>query len=117
MLLGAVRVPSAYIGPVLDITTAARASEEARPSTSSSIIAPPNLTSMVTFISHANSYIPLSASLTAFETLGNKGWNWELLKKYYLKSERFVEPKVKADTMAYDLKEHGKDGKRCQNLK
>jgi len=46
----------------------------------------------------------------AIERLGNKGWNFDLLKKYHLKSERFVEPKVKHEAMSYDLEQHGTDG-------
>ena len=49
-------------------------------------------------------------SFTAFEKLGNPGWNWDLLKKYYIKQESFVPPKDKAETMSFDLKEHGSDG-------
>jgi hypothetical protein len=53
----------------------------------------------------AHTYIPV-----AFEKLGNPGWNWNLLKQYYRKAEKFLEPEVKADTMSYDLKEHGDHG-------
>ena len=52
----------------------------------------------------------LIAHYKAFEELGNKGWNWERLKKYYTKVEQFIEPKVKDDTMRFDLREHGLEG-------
>ncbi|THH14920.1 hypothetical protein EW146_g5484 [Bondarzewia mesenterica] len=46
----------------------------------------------------------------AFEELGNPGWNWDLLKKYYMKCEHFIPPGKKEDTTSFDLKEHGVDG-------
>jgi hypothetical protein len=46
----------------------------------------------------------------AFERLGNKGWNWEALKKYYSKVEQFIQPEVKEDTMTFDVREHGLEG-------
>lgn len=52
----------------------------------------------------------LIAHYKAFEKLGNKGWNWERLKKYYTKAEKFIQPKVKDDTMRFDLREHGLEG-------
>jgi len=52
----------------------------------------------------------LSVPSKAFEELGNTGWNWETLKKYYNKVERFILPEVKDDTMRFDLREHGLGG-------
>jgi hypothetical protein len=49
----------------------------------------------------------------AFEELGNKGWNWERLRKYYTKMEQFIQPKVKDDTIRFDLREHGLEGTSC----
>lgn len=49
--------------------------------------------------------------LTAFEELGNPGWNWDLLKKYYMKVETFVPPSNKTEVMSYDLKDRGSNGK------
>ncbi|KAI0280314.1 alcohol oxidase, partial [Russula aff. rugulosa BPL654] len=53
---------------------------------------------------------PSTTDIDAFEKLGNNGWNWERLKKYYTKAEQFIQPKVKEDTMRFDLREHGLDG-------
>ena len=47
---------------------------------------------------------------TAFEKLGNKGWNWETLKAYYKKAERFLPPDVKDDVTSFDVQEHGLEG-------
>jgi hypothetical protein len=49
----------------------------------------------------------------AFERLGNKGWNWKTLKKYYHKVERFILPEVKDDAMRFDAREHGFGGMSC----
>lgn len=46
----------------------------------------------------------------AFEKLGNKGWNWETLKAYYKKVERFLPPDAKDDVTNFDVREHGVDG-------
>jgi hypothetical protein len=46
----------------------------------------------------------------AFEKLGNKGWNWETLKAYYKKVERFLPPDVKDDVTSFDVREHGLEG-------
>ncbi|THH20178.1 hypothetical protein EW146_g1129 [Bondarzewia mesenterica] len=53
---------------------------------------------------------PAKSDIDAFEELGNPGWNWDLLKKYYMKCERFIPPEKQEDTMSFDLKEHGVDG-------
>ncbi|KAJ7141629.1 alcohol oxidase [Mycena filopes] len=53
---------------------------------------------------------PAASDIDAFETLGNPGWNWKLLKKYYSKAESFVLPAEKHDTMEFDVREHGTDG-------
>ncbi|KAH9483223.1 GMC oxidoreductase family protein Mala s 12 [Psilocybe cubensis] len=55
-------------------------------------------------------HMPTVSDLDAFEKLGNSGWNWDLIKKYQKKSERFVPPAVKTETMNYDLSVHGTDG-------
>ncbi|PPQ82838.1 LOW QUALITY PROTEIN: hypothetical protein CVT25_009213 [Psilocybe cyanescens] len=55
-------------------------------------------------------HMPSVSDLDAFEKLGNAGWNWDLVKKYQMKSERFVPPPVKEETMSYDLSVHGTDG-------
>jgi choline dehydrogenase-like flavoprotein len=47
---------------------------------------------------------------TAFEELGNQGWNWELLKKYYMKAEKFISPKAKTEVMRFDLNHRGREG-------
>jgi len=57
--------------------------------------------------------MPLFIRYKAFEKLGNKGWNWETLKKYYHKVEQFVLPEVKDDTMRFDVREHGFGGTSC----
>lgn len=52
------------------------------------------------------------AQVDAWETIGNKGWNWESLLPYYKKSERVQVPD--ADQLAggatYDAAFHGTDG-------
>ncbi|KAJ7227280.1 alcohol oxidase [Mycena pura] len=55
---------------------------------------------------------PPRSDIDAFEILGNAGWNWDLLKRYYAKSERFIQPLEKHDTMTYDsdLSHHGTKG-------
>ncbi|KAJ7491787.1 alcohol oxidase [Mycena galericulata] len=53
---------------------------------------------------------PPKSDIDAFEKLGNKGWNWDLLKKYYLKAEKFIAPTEKHATMSFDSKERGADG-------
>ncbi|KAJ7199539.1 alcohol oxidase [Mycena rebaudengoi] len=53
---------------------------------------------------------PANSDIDAFEELGNAGWNWDLLKKYYMKAEHFIAPLEKIDTMSYDLNERGSDG-------
>ncbi|KAI0248897.1 alcohol oxidase [Lactifluus subvellereus] len=53
---------------------------------------------------------PSAADIDAFEKLGNKGWNWKMLKKYYTKQERFSPPEVRDDTMCFDVREHGLEG-------
>jgi hypothetical protein len=48
--------------------------------------------------------------MTAFEKLGNKGWNWETLKTYYKKVERLLPPNVKDGVATFDVREHGLEG-------
>ncbi|KAI0043713.1 GMC oxidoreductase [Auriscalpium vulgare] len=55
-------------------------------------------------------HLPAKSDIDAFEELGNAGWNWDLLKKYYKKSERFIPPKVTIEAMNYRLEDHGTDG-------
>ncbi|KAI0283502.1 alcohol oxidase [Russula brevipes] len=53
---------------------------------------------------------PSATDIDAFEKLGNKGWNWETLKKYCTKVEQFHLPEMKDDTMRFDTREHGLEG-------
>ncbi|KAH9988154.1 alcohol oxidase [Russula vinacea] len=53
---------------------------------------------------------PAAPDINAFEKLGNKGWNWETLKRYYTKVEKFLVPEVKDDTVKFDVREHGLKG-------
>ncbi|KAI0066612.1 alcohol oxidase [Artomyces pyxidatus] len=53
---------------------------------------------------------PAKSDIDAFEELGNPGWNWDLLKKYYMKVETFVPPSNKTEVMSYDLKDRGSNG-------
>ncbi|KAF9475232.1 alcohol oxidase [Pholiota conissans] len=53
---------------------------------------------------------PSKENIDAFERLGNLGWNWDLLKRYYDKSSGFVPPAVKRDEISYDLKQRNADG-------
>lgn len=69
-----------------------------------------NGTSSAKVMSKATVSHTLITHYKAFEKLGNKGWNWERLKRYYIKAEQFIQPKVKDDTMRYDLREHGLEG-------
>ncbi|KAI0306213.1 hypothetical protein B0F90DRAFT_1808660 [Multifurca ochricompacta] len=46
----------------------------------------------------------------AFEELGNKGWNWKTLEKYYKRVERFLPPNEKHHMLDFDLHEHGLEG-------
>lgn len=55
-------------------------------------------------------HLPSAADIDAFEKLGNKGWNWETLKKYYNRVEKFVPPEVKDDMVRFDVREHGHEG-------
>lgn len=87
----------------------ARALEEVPESTFSNIITLQNRTSTVRHLTYVYSS-NISFYDLAFESLGNPGWNWDLLKKYQKKSERFIPPAVKEETMSYDLAEHGTDG-------
>ncbi|KAJ7092287.1 alcohol oxidase [Mycena belliarum] len=53
---------------------------------------------------------PAKSDIDAFETLGNAGWNWDLLQKYYAKAETFIPPSVDHDTMKFDLNARGSEG-------
>ncbi|KAJ7708735.1 GMC oxidoreductase [Mycena rosella] len=53
---------------------------------------------------------PAKSDIDSFGELGNDGWNWDLLEQYYSKSERFIQPLEKTDTMSYDLAHHGTKG-------
>ncbi|KAF9540498.1 alcohol oxidase [Agrocybe pediades] len=55
-------------------------------------------------------HIPARGDIDAFERLGNRGWNWDLFKKYHMRSEHFIEPTVKHEAMSYDLAQHGTHG-------
>ncbi|KAF7371074.1 Alcohol oxidase [Mycena sanguinolenta] len=50
---------------------------------------------------------PAKSDIDAFEELGNPGWNWELLGRYYTKSEHFIEPVENREVMATDCAHHG----------
>ncbi|KAJ6470163.1 alcohol oxidase, partial [Mycena vulgaris] len=53
---------------------------------------------------------PARSDIDAFEELGNVGWNWDLLERYYAKSEHFIEPVVKSEAMSHDVVHHGMNG-------
>ncbi|KAF7345426.1 Alcohol oxidase [Mycena venus] len=53
---------------------------------------------------------PARSDIDALGELGNQGWNWELLEPYYAKSERFILPVEKNNTLTYDVAHHGLDG-------
>ncbi|KAJ7663869.1 alcohol oxidase [Mycena polygramma] len=53
---------------------------------------------------------PSKSDIDAFGELGNKGWNWELLDRYYSKSEQFIQPVKNRETLNYALDHHGMDG-------
>ncbi|KAF9265669.1 alcohol oxidase [Marasmius fiardii PR-910] len=53
---------------------------------------------------------PAKSDIDAFEQLGNTGWNWNLLERYYAKTETFLEPVDKSECLRYDSSKHGKDG-------
>ncbi|KAF8486327.1 alcohol oxidase [Russula ochroleuca] len=55
-------------------------------------------------------HLPAATDINAFEKLGNKGWSWETLKRYYTKVEKFLVPEVKDDTVRFDVREHGIEG-------
>lgn len=50
--------------------------------------------------------------IDAWETIGNKGWNWDSLFPYYKKSERFQHPTVAqtASGASYAAQFHGETG-------
>ncbi|KUJ14082.1 alcohol oxidase [Mollisia scopiformis] len=50
--------------------------------------------------------------INAWETLGNKGWDWDSLLPYYLKSENFEIPAAFqiTDGVTYDPADHGESG-------
>ncbi|KAI9507317.1 alcohol oxidase [Russula earlei] len=62
-------------------------------------------------------HLPSATDIDAFEKLGNKGWNWETLKRYYTKVEKFLYPQVKDDIMRFDVREHGFAGDVSRTLK
>ncbi|KAJ7488067.1 alcohol oxidase [Mycena latifolia] len=53
---------------------------------------------------------PAKTDIDAFEKLGNAGWNWDLLKKYYMKAETFIAPASTPATISFDINERGSDG-------
>ncbi|KAJ6580893.1 alcohol oxidase [Mycena capillaripes] len=53
---------------------------------------------------------PAKSDIDAFGELGNAGWNWELLKPYYVKAEHFIQPVEERETINYDLAHHGMNG-------
>ncbi|KAJ7302932.1 alcohol oxidase [Mycena albidolilacea] len=50
---------------------------------------------------------PSKSDIDAIGELGNSGWNWELLERYYSKSEQFIQPVEKDEILSYDLAPHG----------
>ncbi|EIM79982.1 alcohol oxidase [Stereum hirsutum FP-91666 SS1] len=81
------------------------------------LVVAPKSTSFSTTVPHS----PTSTRL-AWEKLGNPGWNWDLLKKYYMKSERFIPPEHKTEemsplTVAYPITLSGFEGPYHQALK
>ncbi|KAJ7152971.1 alcohol oxidase [Mycena filopes] len=55
-------------------------------------------------------HIPDKSDINAFEELGNKGWNWDVLQHYYRKSEAFAPPTDEHPARAYELPSHGSNG-------
>ncbi|KAK7035344.1 hypothetical protein VNI00_011875 [Paramarasmius palmivorus] len=53
---------------------------------------------------------PAKSDIDAFEELGNPGWNWDTLRKYYKKAEHFIPPANPTEIMTYDLNERGTEG-------
>ncbi|KAF8972220.1 GMC oxidoreductase-domain-containing protein [Flammula alnicola] len=53
---------------------------------------------------------PPKADIDAFEKLGNPGWNWDLLKKYYNKSTGFVPPLDESELITYKSEERNGNG-------
>ncbi|KAJ7493931.1 alcohol oxidase [Mycena latifolia] len=53
---------------------------------------------------------PPKSDIDAWEKLGNAGWNWNLLKKYYAKVENFIPPTVKDEMLSFDINERGSAG-------
>ena len=53
---------------------------------------------------------PPAGDVHAIETLGNPGWNWDLLKKYFDKSSGFIPPSQKGETVSYDITQRNADG-------
>ncbi|KAF8972234.1 alcohol oxidase [Flammula alnicola] len=53
---------------------------------------------------------PPKSDIDAFEKLGNPGWNWDLLKKYYNKSTGFIPPLEKSELITYNLEECNGEG-------
>ncbi|KAJ6622056.1 alcohol oxidase [Mycena sp. CBHHK59/15] len=53
---------------------------------------------------------PAKSDIDAFEKLGNAGWNWNLLKSYYMKAESFIPPPSKHETMSFDVNQRGSAG-------
>ncbi|KAJ7281447.1 alcohol oxidase [Mycena rebaudengoi] len=53
---------------------------------------------------------PAKSDIDAIGGLGNPGWNWDLLERYYSKTEQFVEPKVKSELTSGDPAHHGFTG-------
>ncbi|KAJ7159321.1 alcohol oxidase [Mycena crocata] len=53
---------------------------------------------------------PARSDIDAWGALGNAGWNWELLERYYAKAEHCVQPAVESDTWTTRLDQLGMDG-------
>ncbi|KZV62950.1 GMC oxidoreductase [Peniophora sp. CONT] len=58
-------------------------------------------------------HLPAQSDLDAFEKLGNKGWNWNLLRPYYKKVEKFVPGGAStksSNAVSFNTSQHGEDG-------
>ncbi|KAJ7162668.1 alcohol oxidase [Mycena crocata] len=53
---------------------------------------------------------PAKSDIEAFGALGNAGWNWDLLDRYYAKAEHFVQPAGDIDAWTTRLDHLGMDG-------
>jgi hypothetical protein len=92
-----------------NLPTAERDWAAALPSIFSSIIVLPNPILTVRLGRPAFS-TRAETPASAFEELGNPGWNWNMLKPYYKKAENFITSPSTQDTTTFDVNERGSDG-------